>query len=112
MRQQVWRGEDIDNAIKAFVDRRRKRRVKAGVSIEVKGISIEDAPFEELTESVNFSAGGTCFYLSNRVRVGKTFALSIVLPADPKTYRTTGLVTRVESDHESSRIQIRGMVCP
>ena len=103
MRQQVWRGEDIDNAIKAFVDRRRKRRVRVSVFIKAKGIDIDDAPFEEPTESINFSAGGTCFYLLNRIRVGKTLSLSITLPSDPKTYNTTGIITRVESDHESSR---------
>ena len=103
MRQQAWQGVDIDNAINAYLERRRKRRVQVGVPIRVKGTDIYGNPFEESTESVNFSAGGTCFFLNQRIRVGMTVALGITLPSDLKTYHTNGLVTRVEADQVQPR---------
>ena len=97
MRVQAWQGVDIDNAIKAFVERRRKRRVQVSVSIIVKGLDRFGNRYEEPTQSINFSAGGTCFFLKQRIRVGTTVALGITLPTDLKTYITTGQVTRVEA---------------
>ncbi len=97
MRAQAWHGEDIDNAIRAFVDRRRKRRVQVSVSIIVRGLDRFGNRYEETTQSINFSAGGTCFFLKQRIRVGTTVALGITLPTDLKTYNTTGQVTRVEA---------------
>jgi c-di-GMP-binding flagellar brake protein YcgR len=97
MRAQAWHGEDIDNAIRAFVDRRRKRRVQVSVSIIVRGLDRFGNRYEEATQSINFSAGGTCFFLKQRIRVGTTVALGITLPTDSKTYNTIGQVTRVEA---------------
>ena len=105
MREQAWQGMEIDSAIRAFVERRRKRRVQVGVLILVKGIDIYGTPLEETTESVNFSAGGTCFFLKHRIRVGMRVALGITLPSDLKTYHTTGIVTRVEADHAEPRFK-------
>ena len=97
MRAQAWHSEDIDNAIRAFVERRRKRRVEVSVSIIVRGLDRFGNRYEETTKSINFSAGGTCFFLKQRIRVGTTVALWITLPTDLKTYSTTGQVTRVEA---------------
>ena len=97
MRVQAWQDLDIDNAIKAFVERRRKRRVQVSVSIIVKGLDRFGNRYEETTQSINFSAGGTCFFLKQRIQVGTTVALGITLPIDLKTYTTTGQVTRVEA---------------
>jgi hypothetical protein len=97
MQVQSWQGEDIDNAIRAFVERRRKRRVQISVPIIVKGLDRFGNLYEETTQSINFSAGGTCFFLKQRIRVDTTVALGITLPSDPKTYNTTGQVTRVEA---------------
>lgn len=97
MRAQAWQGMEIDNVIRAYVERRRKRRVQVSVAIIVKGVDILDTHFKETTQSVDFSAGGTCFFLKQRIRVGTMVALGITLPPDLKTYMTTGQVTRVEA---------------
>jgi hypothetical protein len=97
MSEQTWQGVEIDEVIKAFVDRRRKRRVIVGVPIIVKGVDLFGTRYEEATKSVNFSAGGTCFCLKQRIKVGSTVGLIIALPPDMKTYTTTGQVIRVEA---------------
>jgi PilZ domain-containing protein len=105
MTEQSWQGVEIDNAIREFVERRRKKRVQVGVSIRVKGADIYGNLIDETTESINFSAGGTCFFLKKRIRVGMTVALGIVLPPDLKTYHTTGIITRVEADQAQPRFK-------
>jgi c-di-GMP-binding flagellar brake protein YcgR len=102
MSEQVRESVEIGDAIRTFVERRRKRRVQVGVSIIVKGLDRFGNRYEESTRSVNFSAGGTCFFLKQRIRVGTTVALAIALPPDLKTYMTTGQVTRVEAGQGQS----------
>ena len=102
MSEQTWQGVEIDEVIKAFVDRRRKRRVLVGVPIVVKGVDLFGTCYEEATKSVNFSAGGTCLFLKQRIKVGSTVGLTIALPPDMKSYRTTGQVTRVEAGRGNS----------
>ncbi len=87
---------DLDKVIKAFVERRRKRRIRVGIPIVVKGLDFQGNRFEETSQSVNFSASGTCFYLKRRIRVGSTVQLLISLPPDLETYETMAQVKRVE----------------
>jgi hypothetical protein len=85
-----------EEAFRTMVEGRRKRRVRVSLPIVVKGRDLKGNPFEESTESINFSAGGTCFFLERRVRVGSALGLLISLPPDWKTYKTIGRVTRIE----------------
>ena len=103
MREQGMQVVEFDEALKAFVERRRKRRVQVHVPIVVKGLDFQGSRFEEATDSVNFSASGTCFFLNRRVKVAATVVLLISLPPDLKTYKITGEVTRVEGDRGKPR---------
>lgn len=96
MSEKTQRVFEPEAAIRVLADGRRKRRVQVSVPIIVKGRDLKGNPFEESTESINFSAGGTCFLLERRVRVGSTLGLLISLPPDWKTYKTIGRVTRIE----------------
>src|SRR5437867_6842144 len=91
----------LEEAIKTTAEGRRKRRVRVSLPIIVKGRDLKGNPFEESTESINFSAGGTCFFLERRVRVGSALGLLISLPPDWKTYKTIGRVTRIEKGRRS-----------
>src|SRR5437773_3813466 len=96
MSQKTPQVVESEEAFRTLVEARRKRRVQVSVPIIVKGRDLKGNPFEESTESINFSAGGTCFLLERRVRVGSTVVLLISLPPDWKTYKTIGRVSRVE----------------
>lgn len=88
---------EFDDAVKAFVERRGKRRVQVSVPIVVRGVDSQGNRFQEATESVNFSASGTCISLQRRIKVGSFVQLSISLPPDLKTYESLGQVKRVEA---------------
>ena len=94
-----WQVLELDKAVEAFVERRRKRRVRVDIPITVKGVDFQGNRFEEATESENFSASGTCFLLKRRLKVGSTVQLLISIPPDLEIYKKMGQVTRVEDGH-------------
>lgn len=72
-------------------ERRRSERFLLDVSLLVRGESVEQKPFEELTFSISISTYGALVVLANKVTVGQKLFLK-----NPETqYETEGRVARL-----------------
>lgn len=99
-----------------FDERRRQKRVDVNIPIRVKWSDAQGNRYEEVTRSINVSADGAMFLLTQQLKMGTVLELSLPLPkqmqkgVSPKTvYEAMGLVTRVEHtpDRMGFRIAVR-----
>ncbi len=68
------------SATKPMLERRRERRVKAHLRMQVRGTAQDDLRFEETTRSENLCRGGAAFATQRELRLGADVEISIPVP--------------------------------
>ena len=78
-------------------ERRKNLRNPLALPVRVQGYFADGSTWEELTTTVDVSAGGACFSLAREAELGQVLHLSLPLPKRLRQYDTTDVSYRVFS---------------
>jgi len=94
-------------------ERRKNLRQNLGIPLRVQGFLADGGTWEEITTTVDVSAGGACFSLGHEAELGQVLLLSLALPKRLRqfdltadTYRVYSLVRGVRRRAELPRVGV------
>jgi PilZ domain len=107
---------DEDRCLTGLKDKRRSRRVLVNLPMKVRGINAQGVKFEEMTQSIDVSSGGTLFLLKQPLSKGMDLELSLPMPrgmrkagSSHSVYHTAARVIRINQGEVAGvfRIAVR-----
>jgi hypothetical protein len=94
-------------------ERRRNPRLGLAIPLRVQGFLADGTTWEEITTTVDVSAGGACFPLGEEADLGQVFLLSLALPKrlrqfdlDEESYRVYSIVRGVRRVTDPPRVGV------
>ncbi len=78
-------------------ERRKTPRLGLAIPVRVQGFLADDTVWEEITSTIDVSAGGACFPLSHEAELGQVLLLSLALPKRLRQHDLNDVAYRVYS---------------